>query len=174
MSQQNIIIPLSNPDPAYIYSNVRYARIDNTDSPVYTQINNVTSNPLVIPNVANGQYRVYVTPVFSDGRICPEQYTDTPACVGINALSAEYTDPNIVVSYSAESSVPSVRVNVSYPNGGFSNSIHTNTGTDIDILAPSNVYGTFFITMQPVCDEGTGWFGAPTGSVSVEIPEPSP
>jgi hypothetical protein len=100
--------------------------------------------------------------------------TETAACVGINSFSAVYADPNIVVSYSAESSVPDVRVNISYPNGGFSNTIHANTGSDINILAPAEVYGTFFITMQPVCDEDTGFFGAPTGSVTVEIPEPSP
>ena len=77
MATKNLIIPLSNPDPLYIYSNVRYARIDNNPSPSYISINNVTANPLVISNVDNGQYRIYAKPVFSDGRDCSEIMTET-------------------------------------------------------------------------------------------------
>ena len=174
MAKKNLIIPLSNSDPNYIYSNVRYARIDNTVAPVYTQVNNVTANPLVISGVDNGQYRIYARPVFSDGRLCGESQTDTAACTGINSLNAVFTDPNFVISYSAEAGVPFVRVNINYPNGGFSNTIYTNDGLDITIPAPVGIYGTYTITMQPVCDEDTGWFGDPTAGVTVEITEPSP
>ena len=177
MATVNIIVPLSNPDPNYIYSNVRYARIDNTVSPIYSYLNNVTSNPLIIPNLPSGQYRVYATPVFSDGRICPEVLAETEPCGGINSLSAIYDEsptPLFIISYSAEDSTPDVRINISYPNGGFSNSIHTNDGNDISIVVPAGVYGTYFITMQPVCDEETGWFGLATAPVTVEIDEPSP
>lgn len=174
MSQVNIIVPIVNNDPAYIYSNVRYARIDNTLAPVYQYVNNVTISPLVIQNVPNGQYRIYAQPFFTDGRICPEQVIETAACVGINALSAVDGGANFVVSYSAEVSVPAVRVNVNYPNGGFSNSVHTNDGNDINIPVPADIYGTYYISMQPVCDEDTGWYGAATAAVTVEVPEPSP
>lgn len=174
MSQVNIIVPLVNNDPAYIYSNVRYARVDNTVAPVWQYLNNITTSPLVITNVENGQYRIYATPFYSDGRICPEQVVDTAACARINSFSAVESGANFEISYSAETSVPAVKVNINYPNGGFSSSIHTNDGNDILIPVPANIYGTYYITMQPVCDEDTGWYGAQTAAVTVEIPEPSP
>lgn len=174
MAQKNIKINLVNSDPDYVSSDIRYARIDNTVSPVYTTILGVTANPIIISDVPNGKYLIYAKPNYSDGRICPEQQYDTDSCTGINSLTADYNEPNIVVSYSAEDTVPQVKVNVTYPNGGFASSVHDNTGADINVVPPSNLYGTYFITMQPACDEDTGWFGSATAQVSVEVTEPSP
>lgn len=174
MGNINLIIQLTNADPNYINSTVRYGRIDNTVSPVYTTISNVTTSPLTISDVANGQYRVYAKPNFSDGRICAEQVMDTLACTGITSLSAIFTDPNFVVSYSCDTSVPDVRINIFYPNGGFSNTIVTNDGMDVLIPAPAGVYGVFLITIQPVCDVDSAYYGIASAPVTVEIDQPSP
>lgn len=174
MANINIIVSLANSDPNYVDSTVRYARIDDTPTPTYTTISNVTDNPLVLSDYPNGQYRVYAKPNFTNGKNCPESFMDTNACTGITSLSAIFTDPNIVVSYSCDPSVPSVRINISYPNGGFSNLIVANAGTDVNILPPAGVYGTYLVTIQPVCDEDSGFFGAATAPVALEIPVPSP
>jgi hypothetical protein len=117
---------------------------------------------------------VYAKPNFSDGRICQESITETTACTGITSLSAVFTDPNIVVSYSCDPSVPDVRINVFYPNGGFSNTIVANAGIDVNIPAPAGVFGTFLVTIQPVCDVDSGFFGIASAPVTVEIAAPSP
>lgn len=177
MAKKNIIISITNPDPLYVSSDIRYARIDNTVSPVYITVLNVTANPLVIQNVDNGQYRIYAKPNFSDGRICSEQMIETLACSGVTALSATYNEGagTFDIEFTADTSVPSVKINISFPNGGFSSSIHDNVEGVVQIPVPvGDVYGTYFITMQPVCDADTDWVGLATAPVTVEYPEPSP
>lgn len=174
MANINLIINISNSSVGYINSTVRYARIDNTNTPVYTTVYNVTSNPLIIPDVPAGQYRIYARPNYSDGRKCPEQVIETDPCVGITSLNAVFTNPNFVIDYTYEAGLPAVKYNILFPNGGFASGIVTNPGSPISVLAPADVFGTFLITLQPVCDEDTGWFGVETAPVTVEIPEPSP
>jgi len=171
--QINLNIFFDHPDA--VSNTVRYARIDNTVSPVYTTLPGVVSSPLVIENVPNGQYRVFIKPIYADGRACPETQVDTAPCTGIQALSAIFDGgSNFVVSYTANGSLPFVQVNIAYPNGGSSSAQYSNTGSDIHIPVPAGVTGTFFITMQPVCDAETGFLGAPTSPVSVIVPAPSP
>lgn len=169
MAQKNIIVNLSNSDPDYISSTIRYARIDNTNAPVYTTLNNVTANPFVISNVPNGQYRIYAKPNFSDGRICPEQVIETEACTGITSLSAIYNGTNIIVTYTADAGIDNVKINVLYPNGGFSSQIETTGASPVTITPPVDVYGTFQVTIQAVCDEATGWFSVASAPVTFEI-----
>jgi hypothetical protein len=160
-STVDLIVTFTHPDA--ISNTIRYARIDNTVSPVYTTIPGVLpgDSPYTIPGVPNGQYRVYMRPIYSDGRLCSESVYDTPACTGITAFSAEYDGTNINVTYSTEVGLESVRVTINYPNGGSFTQIYTN-GDPIVIAPPAAVYGTFFATMQPVCDSGSGFFGAST------------
>jgi len=173
VANTNLVIELENASVNYVDSTVKFARIDNTPAPVYTTVNNVSTSPLVISNIPNGQYRVITKPNFSDGRNCPAQTMDTTPCTGITSLSALFDGSDIVVSYSCDPSVPSVRINVSYPNGGFSNTIVANAGTDVHITPPAGVYGTYLVTIQPVCDEDSGFFGVASAPVSVDIPMPS-
>lgn len=159
--------------PAAISHTIRYARIDNTGSPVYTTIPGILpgQSPYTISGVQNGQYRVYIRPVYSDGRLCSESVVDTPACTGINSFSAEYDGTDINVTYTAEGSLDSVRVNISYPNGGSFTQIYSN-GDPIVITPPSGVYGTFFATIQPVCDPDSGFFGVATPPATFIIDPP--
>lgn len=174
MATINLIIQLSNSGFNYIDSTVRYGRIDNNPAPSYITINNVSYTPLIISNVPAGQYRIYAKPNYSDGRICPESVIETDPCTGITSLSAIFDDPFIVVSYTCDPDVPKVRINVQYPNGGFSNTIVNNDEVDVNITPPAGVYGTYLVTIQPVCDADTGWFGQASAPVTVEIPVPSP
>jgi hypothetical protein len=174
VANTNLVIELENGSPNYVDSTVRFARIDNTPAPVYTTVNNVATSPLVISNIPNGQYRVISKPNFSDGRNCPEQTQDTVPCTGITSLSAVFSDPDITVNYTCDPAVPSVRINVNYPNGGFSSTIVTNDGSPVNITPPAGVYGTYLVTIQPVCDVDSGFFGVASAPVSVDIPVPSP
>jgi hypothetical protein len=159
--------------PAAISHTIRYARIDNTVSPVYTTIPGILpgQSPYTIAGVQNGQYRVYIRPVYADGRLCSESVADTPACTGINSFSAEYDGTDINVTYTAEVSLDSVRVNISYPNGGSFTQVYAN-GDPIVITPPSGVYGTFFATLQPVCDPDSGFFGVATPPATFIINPP--
>jgi hypothetical protein len=174
MANINLVIQLTNASVNYVDSTVRYARVDDNPAPPFTTINNVAVNPLVVSNIPNGKYRVFAKPNFADGRNCPEQMMETPSCTGITSLSAIFDDPDIVVSYSCIPSVPSVRINLQFPNGGFSNLIVPNAGTDVNITPPAGVYGTYLVTIQPVCDEDSGFFGVASAPVSVDVPVPSP
>jgi len=157
----NLIITFNHPDA--ISNTIRYARIDNTVTPVYTTIPGILpgASPYTISGVANGQYRIYIRPIYSDGRLCSETVVDTPACTGINSFSVAYDGTNINVTYSASVDLDAVRVNISYPNGGSFSQIYTN-GDPIVITPPAGVYGTFFATLQPVCNIDSGFFGTAT------------
>lgn len=169
-----LVVVFDHPDA--VSNTIRYARIDNTVAPVYVTVPGLLpgDSPYTIsssPELANGQYRVYILPVYADGRRCLETSYDTLPCVGISAFNATYDGTNINVTYTAESTVPNVKVNLSYPNGGSFSQIYAN-GDTITITPPAEVYGTFFATMQPVCDNDSGWFGAATAQVAFERPSP--
>lgn len=166
MSNINLIINLVH--PAAISNTIRVGRIDNTTTPVYTTYANVTTNPFII-TVANGQYFIGTTPNYSDGRSCAEVSQTTAPCTGINSFSAVIDSTNFVISYSVTSGLPAVRVNIQYPNGGSSSSVHSATGGDITISIPVGVIGDYSLTITPCCDEDTGFFGNPSAPVILTV-----
>jgi len=169
----DLVVNFSHPDA--IKFTIAYARIDNTVTPVFTTIPDVLpgDNPYTISGVDNGQYRVRITPIYADGRSCNYTQLDTPACTGITSLSAVYTYPDIIVSYTAIPSVAQVRLLINYSNGGFFSGIYTNDGNDITVTPPVGVYGSYQITMQPVCDEDSEYYGAQTAAVIIEVFSPT-
>lgn len=171
MANKNIIVNLVN--PSAISNTIRYARIDNTTTPTYTTISNVTANPYIIQNVPNGQYSIGVTPNYGDGRICPEVFQTTPPCTGINAFSAIVSSTNFVISYSVAIGLPNVRVNIQYPNGGTFSQVYPANGLNITIAQPSNVYGAYSITITPCCDTGSGFFGNPSAPIILNVTPPN-
>ncbi len=160
--------------PDAISNTIRYARIDNTTTPTYTTIPGVLpgDSPYTISGVATGQYRVYIRPIYADGRLCAETVYDTPACTGITAFNATYDGTNINVTYSADAGLEAVKVNVNYPNGGTVSQIYAN-GDPIVIAPPSGVYGTYFITIQAVCNEDSGFVSVPTPPVVFVVDPPA-
>ena len=169
----DLVVTFSHPDA--IGFTIAYARIDNTVTPVFTTIPGILpgDSPYTISGVDNGQYRVRITPIYTDGRACNYTQLDTPACTGITSLSAAYTYPDIIVSYSAIPSVAQVRLTVAYSNGGFFTGIYTNDGNDITVTPPVGVYGAYQVTMQPVCDEDSEYYGASTAPVVIEVFTPT-
>lgn len=171
----DLIVTFVHPDA--ISNTIRYARIDNTSTPVYITIPGVLpgQSPYTInvsPLLENGQYRVGIRPVYADGRACTETFFDTPPCIGVSAFSASYNGTNIIVTYSVDSSVPDVKVNISYPNGGFTSQVFSN-GASISITPPAGVFGSFYITMQPVCNADTGFYGVATAPAIINISAPN-
>lgn len=172
-SDIELIVTFSH--PAAISHTIRYARIDNTSTPSYITIPGVLpgDSPYTIStSLENGQYRVGITPVYSDGRVCSELFYETPACTGVTSFSAEYNGTNIVVTYTAQPSLDAVKLNISYPNGGTFTQIYSN-GDTISVTPPPGVYGTFFATLQPVCNEDSGFFGAATAPATFVINPPN-
>lgn len=176
----NIDLLIKFTHPSAVSNTIRYARIDNTFSPIYTTITGILpgASPYTINNVADGQYIVGITPIYADGRKCSEVTLTTPACSGINSFSAVLfvggspVTNEILINYSAIVSVPYVRVNINYPNGGVFSQTYVNNGAAIIITPPVLLYGDYYITMTPVCNLATGFFGAPTAPAIVNIPEP--
>lgn len=156
--------------PAAVSNTIRYARIDNTNSPTYITIPGILpgQNPYTISGVSNGQYRVGITPVYADGRTCTELFYETPACTGITSFSATYDGSDITVTYTAVPALEAVKVNIQYPNGGLFSQIYNN-GDPIVIAPPAEVFGTFLITMQPVCDTISAFFGVATAPTAIVI-----
>lgn len=172
-----ISVTFDHPDA--ISHTIRYARIDNTTTPVYKTISGILpgDSPYTIsetPGLETGQYRVCVKPIYADGRACNETCVETPACTGITAFSAAYdsTAQTINVTYSASASVPKVKVNLLFPNGGSATYLYNN-GDTIAITPPPNVTGTFFATMQAVCNENTGFYSAQTAQAAFVINPPN-
>lgn len=169
----DLVITFDHPGAA---SNIiTYGRIDNTEAPVYTTITGILpgESPYTIANVPYGQYRVKIKPVYADGRLCSETVYVTEACEGITAFSVTYDGSDIVATYTAAAGTPYVKLNLSYPNGGsFSQIYAVNDPNPITVTPPTDVYGTFYATLQPVCDNDSGWFGEATAQVSFEIPIP--
>lgn len=169
-STMSIVVTFTH--PSAISDTIRYARIDNTNNPVYTTIPNVLpgASPYVISNVPDGQYIVGITPNYSDGRKCGEVFLNTDPCSGITGFSGLFNGSgNIVISYTADPAMESIKIVINYPNGGTASSIHTNTGVDITITPPAGVYGEFAITGIPVCRASTGFFGQPTAPVILNV-----
>ena len=175
MANFNIIVTFSH--PAAVSNTIAYARIDNTGSPVYITIPGITTSPYVIQNVPQGQYRILITPIYADGRVCGATQQDTAACTGVTAFSAVYdaagSPPFFVISYSCNPDVPDIQINIGYPNGGFVSNQYANTGVDIDIPVPNGLSGSFTFTIQPVCDAVTGWLGVASAPAVVFVPPPS-
>lgn len=148
---------------------VQYARIDGISNPVWVTVSpNPTSSPAVIAtNIPNGQYEIQATPIYPDGRICQPTVVTTPACPGLISLSAIIQTGVLVVTYLAPSGVPSVLINVNYPNGGSYSQIYPNTGNPISIGLPSGVTGNYTVNGQSVCDASSGFYSAPSASVTV-------
>lgn len=167
----DLIVTFDHPDA--VSNTIRYARIDNTSTPVFITIPGVLpgASPYTISGLDNGQYRVYIRPVYADGRLCSETVFDTPVCGGITSFSVAYDGVDITASYTAEVGLDSVRFNISYPNGGSFSQIYAN-GDPIVVTPPASVYGTFFATLQPVCEPSTGFFGTATAPATFIINPP--
>lgn len=163
----NLTASFSHPDASA--HRVRYARIDNTVTPVYTTVapDSVSSPATIATNIPNGQYRIGYKPIYADGRVCDEQFQDTAACEGLISINASFSGDNIVVQYLAPSEVPKVRITVSYPNGGSFTANYVNNGNDIPIAVPSNLFGDFFVAGQSVCDEDSGFYSPFSSTVTV-------
>lgn len=152
---------------------VRYARIDNTTTPVFLVAGNPTAVqfPYTIPNVDNGQYRIGITSNYSDGRVCQEFTEDTAACQGIIALNAVQSGSNLEITYTAPGQAPQVYLTVIYPNGGSFIGAYTNGANDSTILVPipSGVNGVYQVYMQSICDPNTGFYSGLTPPVNVTV-----
>lgn len=171
-NSQSLILDFDHPTATKYL--VRYARIDNTSTPSYITIPNVMGSPYTIPSVPDGQYSVGITPQYADNRRCPELLKTTTSCSGIFNFSAVIggSPTGIVISYTASESLANIRVLVSYPNGGSFSQVYTNDGNPININPPSGVYGDYSITIQPVCNATTGYYGIPTAPVVVNVIDP--
>jgi hypothetical protein len=166
MAKINIPITLPTNMSGVSSFNIRYARVDNTTTPTYSTINNITGGLYIIQNVNNGQYNVGVTANYASGISCPEVMQTTPACSGINAFSVSFVSGNFVVSYATTSAY--VILNISYPNGGSYSAQYAN-GASISVAPPLSVYGAFSFTLTPVCDVDTNFIGQPTAPAVVTL-----
>jgi hypothetical protein len=158
--------------PSAISNQVQYARIDNTINPVFTNVPNVpgaSGTATIAMNIPDGQYQVNITPIYPDGRTCNPTVQITDPCPPLISINAVLTSGNIVVSYLAPSSAPKVRITVNFPNGGSSVANYVNDGNNIVIPVPPGVTGTFTVSGQTVCDEGSSFFSAFSSQVTVEI-----
>lgn len=163
----NLSVSFSHPDA--VAHRVAFARIDNVVTPVYTTVSPdpVSSPAIIATDIPNGQYSIKYHPIYSDGRVCADQFQQTAACEGLISINASFSGDNIVVQYLAPSEVPKVRITVSYPNGGSFTANYVNNGNDIPIAVPSNLFGDFFVTGQSVCDEGSGFYSPFSSTVTV-------
>lgn len=177
----NIDLLVTFTHPSAISNTIRYARIDNTFTPIYTTITGVLpgASPYTINNVSDGQYIVGITPIYADGRKCSEVSLATPSCTGINSFSATLfvtgspAIDEIQISYNASVDLPYIRVNINYPNGGVFSQIYANTGTDIFVPTPVGLFGDYYVTLTPVCNVATGFYGIPTAPAIVTIAPPA-
>lgn len=164
----NLSIEFGMP-PGAVSNLVQYARIDNTTNPVFTTVspNPITSPAVIATNIPAGQYQVNVVPVYADGRTCQPTIITTPGCPGLTSISAVVQSGVLVVTYLAPSSAPSVVINVNYPNGGSYSNIFPNNGNPISIGLPAGVFGNYTVSGQAVCDASSGFYSAPSSSVTV-------
>lgn len=171
-NELDLVVTFVNSNPSVLGSVIRYARIDNTSTPLWLSVGQVTagSSPYTIPNLPQGQYIVGVTPYYSDGRVCSELTLTTLPCTGINAFSAAVVEGQIVVTYSASS--PYVNWSISYPNGGLITGQVAN-GASISESLPSGIYGNYTVTLQPVCNRTTNWVGQSTAPVILNVATPT-
>ena len=158
--------------PSAVANSLRYARVDNTTSPVFSSPITVwpTDSPYTIKNVPQGKYDIGLTPVYSDGRNCSELYVVTGDCTGIVSFSVVYNTVtgNFDITYVLAAGLPAFKVNITYPNGGGFYRIY-NAGDTVSIAPPAGVSGAYSVTLTPVCDVATGWYGAATAPAVVNI-----
>lgn len=152
---------------------VRYARVDNTSTPVFLTAGNITAAqfPYTIPNVDNGQYTIGITPVYADLRACSEIQKTTPGCALISALNAQVSGSNLRITYTAPGTVPQVYLTVNYPNGGSYQQAYTNgaNGSVITIPIPAGLNGNYTVYMQSICDPDTGFYSPLSPPVTVNV-----
>lgn len=169
----NLSIRWSHPEASAAL--VRYARVDNTSSPVYTT---VSPNPVVNPsintitvatNIPNGQYEIQATPIYADGRSCAPEIRYTPACPGLIAINAYINGSNVVVQWTAESYIPKARITVNFPTGGqnVANYSNINTVNETIIPIPPGNNGSITVQGQSVCDEGSGFYSAFSNQITL-------
>lgn len=164
---KNLALRFQHPDAMSHY--VKYRRIDNAVNNPYISVSpNPTTSPAIIAeDVPNGQYEMQSTPVYADGRPCGPSVVYTDACPVLIAINAYMSGNNLVVSYLAPPDAPKVRIVVDYPNGGGSANNYVNTGDDIVIPVPANVFGDISVSGQTVCDETSGFYSPNSGTVTV-------
>lgn len=174
VSQKDLVIQSTPPLPPS--GTAQFARIDNTSNPVFSPAQTFNTVPFdLTPNgVDNGQYQVTVTPTYPDGRTCQAQTYTTPPCPNMISVSAVQTGNNIVVNYTAPGSVSTVSITIVAPNGSTFNQQFTNgtNGSTITYPIPTGVYGAYSISMQTVCDATTGFFGAASPGIAVNVSAP--
>lgn len=167
-SSEKMAIVVTFTHPTAISALIRYARIDQGGDLNWSIPATVLpgQSPYSITNLDEGQYIVGITPVYADGRKCTEITKNTSVCGTVNSFSAALSGGNIEVTYNATS--PKVKVTVNYPNGGVFSQIYT-SGDAISIVPPPDLLGNFYVSMQPVCNESTSWFGPTTAPAIVTI-----
>ncbi len=155
--------------PSAIRSLIRYARIDQGGTLNWSVPVSVLpgQSPYTLAGLTDGQYRVGITPVYADGRLCSEITKDTAVCGTINAFSAALNGSgHIIVTYSATSA--KVKVVINQPNGGVWSQIYT-TGASIDITPAAGITGDFYVYMYPVCNANTAWIGPATAPAIITV-----
>jgi hypothetical protein len=159
--------------PSAITNAISYARIDNTTTPVFVQAGNFANSPAVFAsNIPAGQYQVNIIPVYADGRICDPTIFQTPACPGLLSITGYIQSGNLVVQYAAPSTVPKVRITVTFPNGGSNVQNYVNTGASIVVPLPAGLFGDYTIQGQSVCDEISAFFSSFSSTVIVSLNQP--
>lgn len=162
---KNLSISFHHPDA--ISNIAQWARIDNNPNPTFSTVAGIVSSPAVIAtNIPAGQYQVKVTPVYADGRVCDPTIQTSAPCPPLLSIGATLNNGVLIVNYLAPSSVPKVRITVSYPNGGSSIQNYVNDGNPIAIPIP-DVDGDYNIQGQSVCDESSGWYSSLSSTVTV-------
>lgn len=172
----SINLSISFSHPGATSHQVSYARIDNTATPIFTtivpNIAGASGTFRIAENIPDGQYEIHSLPIYPDGRVCQPEVSITPACPGLISINAYITGNVIVVTYLAPSTVPKVRVNISYPNGGSFVANYVNDGNPISVGLPANVFGIYTVYGQSVCDETSGFYSPLSSSVSVSNGQP--
>lgn len=169
----NLTLRWSHPGASAAF--VRYARVDNTNTPVYTI---VTPNPVITPNVTvlsvatnlpNGQYVIESTPIYADGRNCSADAVYTPSCDGLVSISAYINTGNLIIQWTAPTYVPKARITVNWPNGGQSVANYNNMSvTNVTTMpVPPGNTGDITVLGQSVCDESSGFYSPYSNQVVV-------
>lgn len=169
----NLTIRWSHPNATS--AQVRYARVDNVTTPVFTLVSpNPTVNPNInslniATNVPNGQYEIQATPIYPDGRVCSAQVDYTEPCEGLLSISAYISATNIIVDWTAPSYVPKGRISVAFPSGGTSVMNYTNMGgmNQTVIPIPPGNSGLISVQGQSVCDEGSGFYSQFSSTITL-------
>lgn len=163
--------------PSAITNKTRYARVDNTNTPVWVPGPDVNASPATISpigGVDNGQYRIGIKPVYADQRTCEETFYTTPSCPGVNSFNAIVSGSNIIVTYNAPGDIPKIKWFISYPNGGSSYGLVTNgsNNSTITVPLPTGLSGNISVYVQSVCDEDTAFFSEQSQPVVIDYNSP--